>query len=585
MRKLFAAVVVLVVLATAVFVYSNLRSVVDPVPDTVAIPDEAYTDPSRPWWHGTVVYQIYPRSFQDSDGDGIGDLAGIASRLDYLQDLGVETIWLSPFFESPQADFGYDISDYRRVDPVYGDSLILSALIDDVHRRGMKIVFDLVLNHTSDQHPWFVESRSSRDNARSDWYVWRDGRGDGPPNNWHSALGTRAWHYDTTRSQWYYAAFLPFQPDLNYRNPAVRPAMLDVARYWLDRGADGFRLDIFNFLYESESLADNPFSLRLLPDHTMSAMKFQRKKYTLNQPETFDFARELRRVLDGYDPPRFMVGEVFGTHSTLRRLLGERGDGLHTVFLFSVSELSFTADFFREQIRAFEAFYPHPMQPTYVFSNHDRPRSITRLENDAARARLLAMLQLTVRGIPFIYQGEEIGMTTASIPGDDALDPLGREYSPISPGWAKLLNLNLNRDNVRTPMQWDDGPNGGFTVASARPWLPVQHNYKEINVASQAADTGSLLNTYRSLLQLRRSEPALRLGSLAFVEGSCLSRELLCYRREYGGRSMDIYLNMSQSVHEIGASGVVRFHVGSTGVVEGGLRLGPYAGVVVANHE
>ena len=563
------------------FLWLNVRVTTEPLPPVSPLPTSAFSDSTRPWWHGTVVYQIYPRSYQDTDGDGIGDLEGIIQRLDYLADLGVETLWLSPFFESPQDDFGYDVSDFERVDPVYGDSLVVARLIEGVHRRGLKIVFDLVLNHTSDQHRWFVESRSSRSNPRADWYVWRDGDGEDPPNNWHNALGQPAWHYDEVRDQWYYSAFLPFQPDLNYRDSNVRSRMLNVARFWLDRGVDGFRLDIFNFLYEADTLADHPWSPRFLPDHTFESMMFQKRKYTLNQPETFEFAKTLRSVLDEYDPPRFTVGEVFGPHSVLRRLMGDKQNGLHTVFLFSISDFQFNADFFREQIRAFEAFYPHPIVPSYVFSNHDRPRAITRLGNDIRKAKLLAMLQLTVRGIPYIYQGEEVGMHTASMPPEGALDPLAWEYAPISPKWASRFGIELNRDNVRTPMQWNDGPNAGFTDASARPWLQVQHNYRDINVEAALTDSLSLLNTYRLLLRYRQSTEALRLGSLQLIGQDRLPEDILAYRRTYGNQSVVVYLNLSAEPTDIKLSGQRLFTIGSVGDASDASILGPYSGVVL----
>ncbi len=581
MKRLLGILALVLVIPGLIFVWLNLRVSTEPLPHVEDIPGAAYTNAARPWWHSTVVYQIYPRSFQDTDGDGFGDLRGVIQRLDYLAELGVETIWLSPFFESPQRDFGYDVSDFEKVDPVYGDSIVLSQLIDETHRRGMKVVFDLVLNHTSDQHRWFVESRSSRDNAYSDWYVWREGRGSDPPNNWHNALGQRGWHYEETRDQWYYSAFLPFQPDLNYWNPEVRRAMLDLARHWLDRGVDGFRLDIFNFLYEANTFEDNPFSLRFVPDPTITALKFQRRRFTMNRPESFRFAEDLRAVMDEYDPPRFTVGEVFGPHSTLRRFMHDERDGLHSVFLFTISDFDFDAEFFRRQIRTFEAFYPHPLLPTYVFSNHDRPRSITRLGNDAQKAKLLALLQMTVRGIPFVYQGEEIGMHTASISADDALDPLAKDYSPLPALLGKILNLEFNRDNERTPMQWDRSANAGFTDAATTPWLPVQSNYPRINVHRQMADSTSLWNTYRTLLRLRKAEKPLSLGSLDLVNARDLPGGVLAYHRTYGSRRLSVYLNVSDRRQPVHAGGSILYEVGSADESDDGIGLGPYSGVIV----
>ena len=414
------------------------------------------------------------------------------------------------------------------------------------------------------------------------WYVWRDGDGGNPPNNWHNALGQRGWHYDETRGQWYYSAFLPFQPDLNYWNPEVRSAMLDLARYWLDRGVDGFRLDIFNFLFESNTFEDNPFSPRFVPDHTITALKFQRRLHTMNQTESFRFAEEIRAMMDEYDPPRFAVGEVFGPHSTLRRFMHDERDGLHTVFLFTISDFEFDAEFFRQQIRTFEAFYPHPLLPTYVFSNHDRPRSITRLGNDVRKAKLLAMLQLTVRGIPFIYQGEEIGMHTATISADDALDPLAREHSPLPALLGKMLNLEFNRDNERTPMQWNGSTNAGFAEAEVTPWLPVQSNHTMINVDRQLADSASLLNTYRSLLRIRRAEKALSLGGLELVDAKSLPEGMLAYDRVYGSERLTVYLNLSDERRHIDVEGVALLSVGSIDESVNGIGLHPYSGVIVA---
>jgi alpha-glucosidase len=298
-----------------------------------------------PWWKRTTTYQIYPRSFADANGDGIGDLRGIIGKLDYLQTLGVETLWLSPFFESPQTDFGYDITNHHAIAPEYGSLDDCRELIADVHARGMKIVFDMVLNHTSAEHPWFVASRSSRDHPMRDFYIWREGRrphGKAPPNNWRSMLGGSGWRYDPHTEEWYFASFLGFQPDLNYRNPRVKAAMLEVVRHWLGEGVDGFRLDIFNAIFKDESFRDNPFSWRPVPSEDNPHGFFQRQRHTIDHPDTIAFARELRGVVDEFcDPPRFLVGEVFGDASTLRRYCGEAAEGLHLVFLFKAMQMRF----------------------------------------------------------------------------------------------------------------------------------------------------------------------------------------------------------------------------------------------------
>jgi len=312
-----------------------------------------------PWWKRTTVYQIYPRSFSDLSGDGIGDLPGIIARLDYLHWLGVETIWLSPFFDSPQADFGYDITNHFEVSPEYGSLGDCRRLIDEIHARDMKVVLDMVLNHTSDQHPWFRESRRSRDNPYRDFYIWRDGRkpnGAAPPNNWSSMLGGSGWQYDAQTGQWYWASFLPFQPDLNYRNPKAKHAMLDVVRHWLREGVDGLRLDIFNAIYKDASFADNPRSLRAIPTEDNPGGFFQRAVHTQNHPDTFDFARELRAVVDKFNnPPRFVVGEVFGSTDVLRKYCGPSADGLNLVFLFKSLRTAFRAHSFRQLVEEFES--------------------------------------------------------------------------------------------------------------------------------------------------------------------------------------------------------------------------------------
>jgi oligo-1,6-glucosidase/alpha-glucosidase len=496
------------------------------------------------------VYQVYPRSFSDSNGDGIGDLQGVIARLGYLQSLGVETIWLSPFFQSPQADFGYDISDHFAVAPEYGSVDDCRALIREAHKRGMKIVLDMVLNHTSDQHHWFLESRSARENPRRDWYIWRDGRrpyGRAPPNNWRSMLGGSGWHYDLKTGQWYFASFLSMQPDLNYRNPVVKSAMLDVVRYWLKEGADGLRLDIFNAIFKDESFRDNPFSWRAVPSETNPHGYFQRHKHTIDHPDTLAFARELRRVVDEYrDPPRFLVGEVFGNAETLRQYCGEAADGLHLVFLFQALRTRVRAKDLTAMVQEFERAFPEPFSPTYVFGNHDRPRSIQRVFKHLEKAKLVGMLQLTVRGVPFIYYGEEIGMENHDIPLHEGLDPVAARYrfipSWVVP-WMRRHGILLNRDECRTPMQWDDSPKAGFTAPSATPWLPIHPRSPEINVASQEKDPASLWCCYRELLALRRAQPALQEGALEWTDRRTLPGDVMAFRRALDGQSVAVFLN------------------------------------------
>ena len=551
LKRFLRYLLLLVILLVGFIVYVNLHYKSSPVPDlSVQYGNELdYTE--RKWWESTTVYQIYPRSFQDTDDDGIGDLAGIISRLDYLKDLGVETIWISPFFKSPQKDFGYDVSDYYLPDPDYGNPALIDSLISEIHRREMKIVFDLVLNHTSEEHPWFVESRKSRDNPKSDWYVWRDGYAEDPPNNWHNAMGTNGWHYGERRDQWYFSAFLPFQPDLNWRNPEVKEAMFKVVRYWLDKGVDGFRLDIFNFILEDSRFQDNPRSLRILPTPDYTKAMGQFRKFTMKHPDNFILAKELRSILDEYSPSRFLVGEVFGDHLTLKEFLGDQNNGLNLVFLFDISLFKWKADFFREKIKTFEAFYPHPYQPTYVFSNHDRPRSITLLENDKEKAKCLALMQLTLRGVPFIYQGEEFGMGTDSIPNDQALDPFPAVFDWMPAFIRNNIPVIFNRDNCRTPMQWDDSEGAGFTSPGIETWLPIQDNSTLVNAQSNRKNPNSLINFYRSLLKIRESRPELKWGSLRIIEDAGLDQELLVYDRIYKEKVLRIYINISEKEQRV----------------------------------
>ncbi len=578
-KKILLVLLLLLITFVAVLAIVNLTTPTEVLPELEITHGQERGGADRPWWESTTVYQVYPRSFQDSDGDGIGDLGGIIGRLDYIKDLGFETIWFSPFFQSPQKDFGYDVSDYYLPDPVYGDSVMVDSLIREIHKRRMKVVFDLVLNHTSEDHPWFRESRSGKDNPKSDWYVWRDGDGEDPPTNWHSALGMNGWHFDTGRNQWYFSSFLSFQPDLNWRNPEVKEAMMQVVRHWLDKGVDGFRLDIFNYIYEDPEFRDNPFTLRVLPTQDFTKMFWQEKKYTMNHPDDFVLARELRTLLDTYDPPRFMVGEVFGDHRTLKNFLGEKQDGLNLVFLFDISALEWDAGFFRDKIRSIEAFYPDPYTPTYVFSNHDRPRSITLLGNDPQKAKTLSLLQLSLRGVPFVYQGEEIGMPSGEIPMEAALDPLPGAFDWL-PDFAR--DRVFNRDNCRTPMQWEPGENAGFSPGGVTPWLPVLPGKDTLNVAVQQQDPESLLRMNGELLKLRQREPALKWGSLKWMEAYDRG-DILAYERIYRDESVTVLINFSGEAQNLELSGkkTLLFASGDASLKGRTLQLGPDTGVIL----
>lgn len=510
-----------------------------------------------PWWSRTTIYQVYLRSFFDASGDGIGDLRGALEKLDYLQDLGVETLWLSPFFQSPQIDAGYDISDYDAVCPDQGTLDDLRRLLDEAHARGMRVLADMVMNHTSDRHAWFEQSRKDRSNEKRDWYIWRPGKkplGKEPPNNWRSILGPRGWHWDEPSGEWYWASFLKCQPDLNYRNPAVQQAMLDVVRCWLAFGFDGFRLDIFHALFKDEAFEDNPFSPRLLPSEEDPDGFFQSFRATLHHPDTLRFARTLRKVVDEFhNPPRFLVGEVFGKPHVLRKYC-EGGDGLHAVFLFKAMQTPFTARGFRALIEEFEREMPAPLVPTWVFGNHDRMRRGERLEHHPEREKLCAALQLSARGIPCIYNGEELGMRDLDLPLAGAKDPVAAIYGFLPDIVVRALHrqgILLNRDACRSPMQWSSAPNAGFTTADAAPWLPIHPDYRMTNVDTEARDPTSILNCYKRLLRLRKQHPALHSGSLSLLPENALPPNVLGMRRTFENDEIDVLLHFDDATRTI----------------------------------
>ncbi len=535
------------------------------------------------WWHETTIYQVYPRSFADSGADGIGDLRGIIDRLDYIADLGVETLWVSPFFCSPQQDFGYDITDYTDVAPEYGTVATAEELIDQAHTRGLKIMFDMVMNHTSDQHPWFLRSKGSRDNPKSDWYIWADGRGRRgrkPPNNWKSAMEVNsAWQWCPEREQFYMATFLPFQPDLNYRNPDVKEAMFDAVRFWLDRGVDGFRLDIFGQIMKDPQLRDNPFA----PHFATGYPRGWRREFTENTADNITLAQELHAVCSEYgDPDRILLGEVFGHPEVLREYHAD-GAGLDLVFLFDFLLYKYDAEWFAGVIRRFEDSFPAPMQPTYVLENHDRSRTIDRVGGDRAKAAVLAVVLLTVRGVPTLYMGQEIGMSNTYIPLDRALDPVASRFFRWIPELAnRHLAERLNRDEVRTPMQWDGSANAGFCPGGVRPWLPVNENYRTVNVAAEQRDDNSLLALYRHLLQVRRGSPALHKGSLDLITG--LPAGVLGYRRTdaASGEQCGVFANLGdQSATVRAVSSATLVSCGGASCDEGTIRLPPDSAIVV----
>ncbi len=537
---------------------------------------------NNPWWKETTIYQIYPRSFKDSNGDGIGDLQGIIDKLDYIQQLGFETIWISPFFASPQQDWGYDVSGYREIAPEYGTLPDAEQLIHEVHDRGMKLIFDLVLNHTSIHHPWFIQSSSSRDNPKCNWYIWRDGRGKNqPPNNWKAIPGGSGWHYHPARDQWYYASFLPFQPDLNWRNPEVKDEMFRVTQFWLDKGVDGYRLDIFHAIYKADHFLDNPFHLTLVPKDDKYGY-FTEWKYTISQPETIELAHELRQLLDHYSPVRFMVGEIFGEPSIIKKYLGEKGEGMHTIFQWDLMDFTFKPDFFWDTLYSFETSFPEPYTPVLVLGNHDSRRWIDRVGDDLRKAKLITLLQLTARGLPVVYYGEEIGLQEGRIPAKESLDPVGQRYAWV-PAWLlDLLNLYINRDNCRTPMAWDPSQLAGFSDSDAKPWLPLSADPSAINVKDQIEDPDSLLNWYRILLKLRETTPALRAGSLKLLSRKLTQKGLLGYIRQCERDKYGILINMDVNPVNVELAGTqIQAQTGQISLTPDKILVGGYSGCVV----
>ncbi len=499
------------------------------------------------WWKHTSIYQVYPRSFYDSNGDGIGDIEGIILKLDYIHQLGFETIWFSPFFKSPHQDFGYDISDYKAVDPVYGKSGDIETLINEVHKRDMKILFDLVLNHSSIEHPWFIESLDSS-SSKADWYIWKNGRGTKAPNNWKNMTGQKGWQYQAQRGQWYWSSFLPFQADLNWRNPEVKESMFNTIRYWLDKGVDGFRLDIFNVIIEDSMITKNPYGLNFFPGPENPAGGFQRLRNNFNLPENYQIALELRKVLNEYKN-RFLIGEVFGKHEVIRGFLGQEQDGLHSIFLFDFMFFDFSTNFFKTKIKTFETHYPPPNVPVYVYSNHDNRRSIGRIHKDINKAKIIAFIQLTARGIAVVYQGEEFGSSDTRIKRKDALDPVA-ELFPLPQFIIDRMGRLVNRDECRTPIQWSNGPNGGFSRAEVKTWLPVNSEYTMVNSKKALGDSNSLIYVYKNLLKLRKENPVLKSGTAKIIENKELPGQIYLLERQYEGKKLWIIVNLSNKLLE-----------------------------------
>jgi oligo-1,6-glucosidase/alpha-glucosidase len=483
-------------------------------------------DKRHPWWERGVVYQVYPRSFQDSDGDGVGDLAGIERRLDYIAALGVDAIWLSPIFPSPMADFGYDVADFCGIEPMFGTLEDFDRLLAAAHERGLKLLLDFVPNHSSDRHPWFIESRSSRDSPKRDWYIWRDAKPDGsPPNNWISDFGGSAWTWDEASGQYYLRAFLPEQPDLNWRNPELKAAMLDVLRFWFERGVDGFRVDVLWHIVKAEGLPDNPEN----PDWRPGINERDRviQLHSTDQPEAHAISAEMRSIADEYGD-RVLIGEIFLPNDRLARWHGTpEAPQVHLPFNFALIENPWHAETLGLLIAEYEGSIPQWGWPNWVIGSHDAPRVAARLGE--AQARVAMMLLLTLRGTPTLYQGDELGIGAVEIPPERVRDP--REIR--QPG------IGLGRDPCRTPMPWDASPGAGFS--SAEPWLPLNPDWRTRNVAAQEADPGSMLALTRALLRLRRAEPALSVGNYLPVASN---GNLLAFMRHTAGSRVLVALNL-----------------------------------------
>ena len=517
------------------------------------------------WWQSAVVYQIYPRSFQDTNGNGIGDLRGIAQRLDYLQRLGVDTVWLSPIYPSPMADFGYDVSDYCDIDELYGTLADFEALVAAVHGRGMRIILDYVPNHTSDRHPWFVTSRATRDNPKRDWYVWRDpAPGGGPPNNWLSHFGGGAWEFDAGTGQYYLHSFLKEQPDLNWRNPAVKQAMFDVLRFWLGRGVDGFRVDVLWCLVKDEALRDNPPNPDWRPGQTSRDKLLS--VYDGDRPGIHELVAEMRDVLDAYGD-RLLIGEIYLPVDRLVSYYGRGLKGAQMPFNFTLIKAEWSAANLARIASTYYAALPPGAWPNWVLSNHDQSRIGTRIGE--AQARIAAMLLLTFRGTPTIYYGEEIGMLDVAIPPAEVQDPAEKRQ----PG------IGVGRDPERTPMQWDASPGAGFTTG--RPWLRLAADHATRNVAVENEQAASMLTFYRALLALRRRQDSLAGGAIADIRAE---GNLLCYVRQASAERIQIVLNIGTTPQSVALSGTLLLSTHAdiaSGRIDGTLRLRGAEGAVV----
>jgi alpha-glucosidase len=474
------------------------------------------------WWQRGIIYEIYPRSFQDSNGDGIGDLRGILRRLDYLVKLGVDALWITPFYPSPMADFGYDVTDYCGIDPLFGTIDDFELLLEEIHGRGLKLILDLVPNHTSDQHPWFLESRSTRDNPKRDWYLWRDG-----PNNWQSNFGGSGWEWDDPTGQYYYHSFLKQQPDLNWRNPSVRTAIFDAMRFWLDRGVDGFRVDVMWLMIKDDHFRDNPPN----PSYRAGQPSSHRflPVFNSDRPEVHEVVSEMRAVIEDY-ADRVLIGEIYLPIPQLMAYYGKDLNATQLPFNFLLLQTSWTAEALARAISDYYKALPTGAWPNWVLGNHDQARLATRV--GIHQARVAAMLLLSLPGTITLYYGEEIGMTNVPIPPEVVQDPAEKN----EPG------IGLGRDPERTPMPWDSSRSAGFTTG--RPWLPLGQDYASLNVAELDKDPESILHLYRTLIALRKSHPVLVTGGLYSIAAA---NNVLTYERQVPTEQLRIILNLGDS--------------------------------------
>lgn len=525
------------------------------------------------WWQRGIVYQIYPRNFMDSNHDGIGDLQGIINRLDYLNNgteasLGIDAIWISPFYPSPMADFGYDVADYCDIDPMFGDLATFDKLVEEAHKRNIKIIIDYVPNHTSNEHAWFKESRSSKDSPKRDWYIWKDAQPDGSlPNNWGSMFGGPAWTWDEDAQQYYFHQFAPEQPDLNWRNPAVREAMHDVLRFWMDRGVDGFRMDVVNMIWKHPEMPDQPIIEGAKGRNVDDLYGKQQQIYSFSYDGIHDVLDKIHEVLN--EQGAIAIGEIWLPLDVRMEYYRSFDMPFNFDFLGDWERYQWTADFFRDRVNAMEAALPEGAWANYVLGNHDMPRLASRYGSDE-RARMAAMLLLTLRGTPTLYAGDEIGMVNGDISQEQVQDPQGIN-----------LGVEHTRDVTRTPLQWDDSAYAGFSDVET--WLPVNADYEARNVAAQSQDDNSILSLYRQLIWYRRNHDSLSVGAYEAIDAP---NNVFAFIRKSGDERHLVILNFADSAQEVPFDGsghiVINSFLDRSGFVENSISVASDEGVIIA---